>query len=1532
MGDQRGNPTTAPDHRTSSQRSTALVVLTVLALMLGFAFSGWCVALAVSMEGLRTEVADNVRLLRGLESVRSDLRDMESIVLDRAASPVSFRASWEEAFKQVQSDQQSLSVSSKPSAKVREQLMAVEQTLLALDKATEPLLNASEGDPGISSYERAFHRAHVTALNRASDTIGQIRIEQSGVSNKLANGLRSLFLVAVLSVATVIVLAVLFSLARRDAEKHRRAQAELRESERRLDSVLSAVPDIIFVLAADGEYREIFTAEAELLYRPAGELMGRTIHEMLPPEAARPIQDIIDRVVGDGEIEYTEYPLAIGERTKWFAARVAPFGNPDDPCVLWVARDITEARRAEENLRESEQRLESLVAAIPDLIFVLDAKGEYRKIYTSKSGLLYRPAEQVVGRTIRDVIPEAVAKETQAVIDRVLATGRPQTFEYPLCIRGEDRWFSARVAPFGEAADPCVLAVARDITDRVRAEAGLRESEARFRQLAENIDEVVSMAPAGSRGIEYASPAYEAIFGRSCQSLYDDPRSWQELIHPDDRQRIVSAFDAGAHLGEFDEEFRIVRDDGTTRWVRDRTFAVRDAENNLLRIAGLTQDITGHKLAEQELREREERFRSVVDTANDGVVVANEQGDITMWNKACEKIFGYTADEAIGQPLTLIIPERYHDQHRRDMKLLKIGRGRLLGRTTEQTGLRKDGTELPLELSVGKWQGPQGLFYTGIIRDVTSRKRAEASLRDSEQRFRSAFHDTAVGMVLVDPEGRFTSVNQSFCEMVGYSEEELLGRSFRDLTHPDDLASSEERMRKVLSREKTSLTMEKRCLRKDGSVLWAHTSVAAVLGEDGWPISCVIEAQDVTDRKRAQEALRDREGLLRQLTETIREVFWMTSADGREMIYVSPAYEEIWGRTCESLYARPTQWAEAIHDEDRARVTSAFYETPPGSAYDQEYRIVRPDGTTRWIRDRGFPIRNEAGEIQRIAGIAEDISELVRHRDQLETMVRERTEELVAANKQLRTENAERQRAEKIQRDRSSVLQLLAGGAPIEDVLSLLTKTIEELDPQMLCSVLILDDDKKRLRHGAAPSLPAFYNEAIDGLEIGPSVGSCGTAAFTGERVIVEDVMTHPNWAGYEELARRASVRACWSEPIISSVGEVLGTFAMYYREPRGPDADDLEVIRSAASLAGIALEHKKAAKELEASNQRLRVRDRLASLGTLTAGLGHDMNNVLFPIRCRLEALDWQRVPRELQDLLLASRTTVNYLKQLSDGLRLLAVDPEDAEASGQATALAPWWRQVQPLMANLIRVKVKLDTDLPEDLPPVAIAPHRLTQAVMNLVVNASEAMPEGGRILIRARPDRTRRRVRVTVIDDGVGMTDEVRQRAFDPFFTTKKRSLSTGFGLSLVHSLVRMSRGTVEIASRPGRGTTVTLHLRTAAAPAAPAAGAAPRGKRAAVTLSDRRTAAWVTIMLEAAGYIVRSARNGDPSDTQLWVTEANEQNLREARDFAGGNGAKRIIVLGPADPEWRKLGAVVVEDATNRNAIHAAVDEVTPVEP
>ena len=197
------------------------------------------------------------------------------------------------------------------------------------------------------------------------------------------------------------------------------------------------------------------------------------------------------------------------------------------------------------------------------------------------------------------------------------------------------------------------------------------------------------------------------------------------------------------------------------------------------------------------------------------------------------------------------------------------------------------------------------------------------------------------------------------------------------------------------------------------------------------------------------------------------------------------------------------------------------------------------------------------------------------------------------------TEVSKRKQAEMHERGRTRILEQIARGESLSNVLLGLVQTIEEMLPSTTCSVLIYDQKNGCLRCGAAPNLPAFYNEAIDGLQIGPSVGSCGTAAYTATRIVVPDVMNHPYWANFLDIARQAGIRACWSEPVISLDGAVLGTFAIYYREVREPTATELRVIETASQLAGIGIAHHQAKDELIQVNESLerRVAERTASL-----------------------------------------------------------------------------------------------------------------------------------------------------------------------------------------------------------------------------------------------------------------------------------------------------------------------------------------------
>ena len=452
----------------------------------------------------------------------------------------------------------------------------------------------------------------------------------------------------------------------------------------------------------------------------------------------------------------------------------------------------------------------------------------------------------------------------------------------------------------------------------------------------------------------------------------------------------------------------------------------------------------------------------------------------------------------------------------------------------------------------------------------------------------------------------------------------------------------------------------------------------------------------IDERRRSEQTVRETKERFRQIAENIHEIFWVADLGHTRILYVSPGYDEVWGRTSQSLYEQPRTWIESIHPDDRGGVIENVDQRRRGVFNDLEFRIVRPDGSVRWIRNRAFPIKDPDGALSRTAGLAEDITE----RKQAEAALREsehrfrtfvdhatdafflfddqivldvnqqacqslgytreellgmtpldfdpdmnpaRLEEIkqkIDSGQPLAFETrhrrkdgsvfpvevrgqafweggrrltvalardvSERKRDEALLDGQKRILERIIQGEPLAEVLTFLCRTIEELaQGEMLASVLLLDDDGVHLRHGAAPSLPEPYVKAIDGLAIGPSVGSCGSAAYLREPVFVSDIANDPRWAPFVDFAVAHDLRACWSSPIFSSSSQVLGTFAMYYRHPRHPTPHDLRVVDIVARTVAIAIERSRAEQALREGEQRFRGTFENAAVGIAHTHLG---------------------------------------------------------------------------------------------------------------------------------------------------------------------------------------------------------------------------------------------------------------------------------------------------------------------------------------
>ena len=262
-------------------------------------------------------------------------------------------------------------------------------------------------------------------------------------------------------------------------------------------------------------------------------------------------------------------------------------------------------------------------------------------------------------------------------------------------------------------------------------------------------------------------------------------------------------------------------------------------------------------------------------------------------------------------------------------------------------------------------------------RDITERKRTEEALREAEERFRRSFDDAAIGMALVGTDGRFLRTNRSLCDMLGYREVELLGKTFQDITHPDDLDADLDQVRRMLVGEIRTYQMEKRYFHKEGHVVWALLSVSMVHDEEGEPLYFVSQIQDISERKRAEQKIRDAEQRYRTLVEQIPAVTYIDPVDDPDTsLYTSPQIEQMLGYTPQE-WQNEKLWPKRLHPDDRERILAADkrFEAGGGEPFREEYRLLAKDDSVVWVREEAVLVRDEAGEPLYWQGVFYDLTE-----------------------------------------------------------------------------------------------------------------------------------------------------------------------------------------------------------------------------------------------------------------------------------------------------------------------------------------------------------------------------------------------------------------------------------------------------------------------------------------------------------------------------------------------------------------------------
>jgi len=395
---------------------------------------------------------------------------------------------------------------------------------------------------------------------------------------------------------------------------------------------------------------------------------------------------------------------------------------------------------------------------------------------------------------------------------------------------------------------------------------------------------------------------------------------------------------------------------------------------------------------------------------------------------------------------------------------------------------------------------------------------------------------------------------------------------------------------------------------------------------------------------------------------------------------------------------------------------------------------------------------------------------------------------------------------------------------PMGQILDSMALLVESWHPGMKCSVLLLDSEGNRIIVGAGPSLSEEYNSAVEGLQIGPFVGSCGTAAYWNQRVIVEDIQRDPLWRDLKDHAVKAGLASCWSNPITTRDGLVLGAMALYNPQPRVPTRQELNGLETTARLFGLAIERGRAEQALCESEEQVHHLAKMEALGVLAGGLAHDLNNILSIIMGNAElgksaAVPGDAIHEALGKITTASRSASDLCNKMLAyaGRSTLTIEPLECNMLLQ---------EFGELLQVTVSKKTSLTLDLCGDALVIEADRAQLGQVILNLVTNAAEAIGnEPGTIVLGTKKLECTEDdlsgfkplsslspgayARISVKDDGGGMTEAIQENIFDPFFSTKFSG--RGLGLAAVHGIINRHRGGIKLDSVRGEGTTFTLLL-------------------------------------------------------------------------------------------------------------------------
>jgi PAS domain S-box-containing protein len=1015
---------------------------------------------------------------------------------------------------------------------------------------------------------------------------------------------------------------------------------------------------------------------------------------------------------------------------------------------------------------------------------------------------------------------------------------------------GGIRWVMQTASSIRYRGRRAALVNYMDITERKQAEEALEQSEHNYRALFDS--SIVGMFVVDAETMKVVMGNQVAVTTFGFESVEDgigvNPL---DLIPADDKERTlkIMAQDMFDRDLRQTHEFRVITKDGRKIWISAGGARILH-QGKIMGLISFTE-ITERKQAEEALRRSEERYRTILDEMEEGYYELDLAGNFTLINDSVCRLLGYSQDELIGMNYRIYTPEdqggwRYavwNEVYRtgNPVKWLPL------------QNVRKDGTRVSVEDSVFPLQNEKGetIGFRGVSRDITERQRAEEALRQSEERYRAILEEMEDSYFEVDLGGHFTFVNSAVCRNLGYSREELIGLSYKSFTVEQEIEPVYRVFNEVYRTGMPNKGFAWRIMHRDGSPWFVDASVSPLRNNAGEIVGFRGVARDVTERRQAEEALRESEERHRSLVNNVNQgIFRSTPEPGGRFLEVNPALERITGYSRDELlhidvaqlYCNAEERAEATRELDSSH-----------RPFERETRCRRKDGSEIIVSEVTVPVRDAGGRVLYFDGILEDITERKRAEEALK---------LQKAQFQQLFENSPDAIAMLDTKER--VIQANAGferlfgycaeeftGRPINELVipEHRAKEASALSRAVLHGRFVREEEVRRRKDGSLVDVSIVgYPLHFDGRLVGIYVIYSDISsrkkmerdirrAAEEWRETFDSISDAISIHGRDFRLRRVNKafadrfgtgssqlvgKRCYEvvhgtkEPVPGcphretlQTGQPAG--AEFLESDNGtclelttsPICDEAGEIAGTVHIARDVTERKQ-------QSLQLMMTDRLASIGELAAGTAHELNNPLTSVIGFSQLLMERDVPDDIREDLELIYSEARRAAEVTKNLLTFARKHAPVKQANRIEVIV---EDVLRLRAyeqrlNNIRVKKQFATGLPE----IVVDYFQIQQVLLNLIINAEYFMTEahkGGTLTIAAK--RRNSTMVISVTDDGPGIPPENLRQVFNPFFTTKKAGRGTGLGLSICHGIVTEHGGRIYARSQLGKGATFFVEL-------------------------------------------------------------------------------------------------------------------------